>query len=95
MHFVKDHPLDVLDGVRASVEHGAQDLRGHDEAVGVRVHAHVTGDEADICLAEPLSEVAVLLVAEGLDRRRVNGPSHVPGRSHGMGCSQRRERLCM
>ena len=54
----------------APVEHRTQDLRGHDEAVGLRLDLDVAGEEADVKL---LAEVAELLVADRLDGRRVDG----------------------
>ena len=65
------HPIDVLDDVSGSVQHGPQDLGRHDEAGSLGLHADVTREQADIKLL--LREVSELLVADGLDGRGVHG----------------------
>ena len=74
MHFVEDDELDIPYQVRALVEHAAQNLRGHDEAVGFWIDLDVSRQYAYRGGAKRLLEVAVLLVRERLDRRSVDGP---------------------
>ena len=74
VHLVEDDPLHVADEVRAAVQHRSQNFRGHDEARRVRLDAHVPREQPDV---ELLPEIAKLLVADGLDRRRVNRPRAV------------------
>ena len=55
--------------------HGAEDLGGHDHAVGVGIDAHVPGHEADpgaALAAELLRQLAELLVRERLKRGGVH-----------------------
>ncbi len=68
--FVEDEPLDLAHNLRAAVQHRPQNLRRHDEARRVRVDSDVAGHQANV--AELLEQVAVLLVGQRLDRRRVN-----------------------
>mmetsp|Transcript_150019 Transcript_150019/g.482134 ORF Transcript_150019/g.482134 Transcript_150019/m.482134 type:complete len:328 (+) Transcript_150019:2680-3663(+) len=71
---VEDHPLHAVEALVAPIEHGSQDLRGHDDDTGVRVHRHISRDDADSAHAlETLTELAELLVGQGLDRRGING----------------------
>lgn len=47
-HLIEDNPLDVADEIGAPVEHGAKNLRGHDEARRFRIDGHVPCDQAHI-----------------------------------------------
>lgn len=42
MHLIKDNKLQVSSDVRATVQHGAQDLGSHDKARGFGVDLQVT-----------------------------------------------------
>lgn len=48
VHLVEDHPLDVPDHLRAPVQVVPQDLRSHDHAARLLVHAHVASDDPHI-----------------------------------------------
>jgi hypothetical protein len=52
------------------VQHGPQDLCGHDEATGRGVDGDVTRHQPDV--GEDLAEVAKLLVGQCFERRRVD-----------------------
>ena len=43
-YLVKNDPLQVPDDITAVVEHGAEDLRGHNEAGGGGVDLDITGN---------------------------------------------------
>lgn len=55
----------------ARIDHVAQDLGGHDHDGRVTVDRVVAGQQTDLVGSQPLDEVVVLLVREGLDRGRV------------------------
>ena len=74
MHFVEDDELDVSDEISAFVEHTAQNLSRHDQAVGFWIDLDVARQDANRRGAECLLEVAVLLVGQCLDRRGVYRP---------------------
>ena len=69
VHLVEDHVLDVVQGLGAVEDRVAQDLRGHDQDLGLRADRHVPGHQAHVDL-RVVPEVPVLLVREGLDRGR-------------------------
>ena len=62
MHFVEDDELDIPYQVRALVEHAAQNLRGHDEAVSFRIDLNIAGQDTNRGGTECLFEVSVFLV---------------------------------
>ena len=71
--------VDLVDDHRGEVvqplphqQHVAQDLRGHDAQGGLVPDHLIAGDQAHLLLAERRHVVAVLLVAQRLDRRRVD-----------------------
>ena len=77
-YLVENDPLYVSYGVAPSVQHAAQDLRGHDKTVCLGVYTHIPRNQSylrcrrTVCTSarlalELVAEVAVLLVAEGLD----------------------------
>jgi len=70
VHLVEDDPLHLAHHLAPAVEHRAQDLRRHHEAARVHVDGHVAREQAHV--AELLLELAVLLVGQRLDRRRVD-----------------------
>jgi len=83
--FVEDHDAEVLEGQGGReterlclgaglVEQIAKDLRGHDEDLGVGPVLHVARHNADRCLRELAFEIAELLVRQGFDRGRDEGP---------------------
>ncbi len=65
--------------VPAGVDHVAEDLGGHHDHLGVSVDAVVAREQADSVGAVAPHQVAVLLVRQGLDRRRVEDPAVVLG----------------
>ena len=62
---VEYDPAHLPHDLAAAVQHGPQDLCGHDEAGCARIDCDVTGHETNV--GELLVELSVLLVAEGLD----------------------------
>eukprot|EP00968_Pinguiococcus_pyrenoidosus_P024580 scaffold4850_cov213-Pinguiococcus_pyrenoidosus.AAC.14 len=70
VHFVVDHPGHFAHELGAAIEHASQDLRGHDEALRIRVDADIACHEPDVL--ELRLHVPELLVAQRLDRRRVH-----------------------
>ncbi|GIX63248.1 uncharacterized protein BcabD6B2_26830 [Babesia caballi] len=89
VHLVEDHPLHLLHDFAPPVEHRPEDLRRHHHDGGVRVERHVPRHEPDV--HELVAQVAVLLVAQRLDRARVYDPPLVP-QPHG-DCVLRHRRL--
>mmetsp|Transcript_106651 Transcript_106651/g.306834 ORF Transcript_106651/g.306834 Transcript_106651/m.306834 type:complete len:360 (-) Transcript_106651:293-1372(-) len=79
---IEDHPSHLPADVRTPVQHGPQDLGGHDHARRVRVDRDVAGHQPDIL--ELVLQVPVLLVAQRLDRGGIDNPLLVP-QSHGDG----------
>ena len=71
VHLVHDDVAEVVEGARAGVDHVPQHLGRHDDDRGLGVDRAVTGQQADVRGAVPAGEVGVLLVRQGLDRRRV------------------------
>ena len=69
MALVEDDVGQTREGSR--VEHVPEDLRCHDQDRRPRVDLDVTGEESDLGHPELPAEVGVLLVREGLERRRV------------------------
>ena len=78
VHLVEDDPLDLAHQSRAGEDLQPQYLGGHDEAARVLVDGDVARDEADV--AEEQLQLAVLLVGQRLDRRRVDHALAVPER---------------
>ena len=77
---IKDDEIGLAhDGVVA-VHHAAQDLRRHNQARRRRVERDVARDQPHPALSKPPAQLAVLLIGEGLDRRRVDGASAVTQR---------------
>jgi hypothetical protein len=70
VHLVEDDPLDLAHQGRAGESLQPQYLGGHDEAARVLVDGDVACDETDV--AEEQLQLAVLLVRQRLDRRRVD-----------------------
>jgi hypothetical protein len=71
VHLIQDDVAQAGQGGRAPVEHVAQHLGGHHHHRRFAVDAVVAGEQADAVRAVPADEIAVLLVRQGLDRRRV------------------------
>mmetsp|Transcript_8957 Transcript_8957/g.23121 ORF Transcript_8957/g.23121 Transcript_8957/m.23121 type:complete len:409 (-) Transcript_8957:529-1755(-) len=91
VHLVKHYPSHLTANLRSAVEHGPQDLGGHDHARGVWVDRHISRHQADVL--ELVLQVAVLLITQGLDGRRVDDSLFVPQchgdcvfRNHGLTC---------
>ena len=68
VHLVHDDVGEVAERRRAGIEHVAEHLGGHDDNGRLPVDAGVAGEEADVVLAVPCDEIAVLLVRQRLDR---------------------------
>ena len=75
---VHDDVAEPHEGRRGRIHHVAEHLGGHDDDRRLAVDRGVTGEQADVAGAVAADEVGVLLVGEGLDRRRVERLS--PGR---------------
>lgn len=71
MDLVEDGVLEVPDNVRATVEHGAEDLGGHHETRGGLVELKVARDQPNV--TKCALEVTILLVAQSFDGGRVDG----------------------
>ena len=85
VHLVEDHPAESLEGCGSGIQHVAQHLGGHDDHRGVGVDHPVPGHEAHLPGAQGGTQVAELLVGEGLDRGRVEGaPVGLQGPGDGM-----------
>ena len=70
---IEHHGLDISQGIIAfaidlRIQHVAEDLGGHHHDPGLAVEAQVTGEQADIVIAELVAEIAQLLIREGLER---------------------------
>jgi hypothetical protein len=76
---VEHHRLQTRQPAR--VEHVSEDLGGHHQDRGARVHLHVTGEDAHVVGAELAAEVGELLIAERLQRRRVGEAAAVGERT--------------
>jgi hypothetical protein len=74
VHLIEDDKLDVPNEVSALVEHAAQDLRSHNQAVRLRVDLHVAGEDTYRRSREGLLEVPKLLVGQRLDGRSIDRP---------------------
>ena len=73
VHLVHDHVAEPRERARLPVHHVAQHLGRHDDDRGLGVDRRVAGEEADGGRTVAAHEVGVLLVAQRLDRRRVEG----------------------
>ena len=67
VHLVHHHEAETLEQGRAGVQHVAQHLGGHDHDVGIGPDRGVTGQQADPVVAEPVDQLAELLVRQRLD----------------------------
>mmetsp|Transcript_16843 Transcript_16843/g.64133 ORF Transcript_16843/g.64133 Transcript_16843/m.64133 type:complete len:565 (-) Transcript_16843:922-2616(-) len=79
VHLVEDDPLQVAHKICPAIQHASQDLRRHHHARRVRVDTDVARHDAHV-VAVPRPEIAVLLVAQRLDRRSVHAPGTVAHR---------------
>lgn len=68
VHLVHHHIRQAEQRVRTGVQHVAQHLGGHHHDRRLGVDRVVPGQQADVLTAVPADEIAVLLVAERLDR---------------------------
>ncbi len=73
VHLVHDHEPQADQGAGAGVQHVAQHLGGHHHDRRLAVDDVVAGQQADLLGAVAGHQVVVLLVRQGLDRRRVEG----------------------
>jgi hypothetical protein len=65
MTLVEDYVAEIRWGLQ--VKHITQDLRGHDQDGGLRVHLDITGQDPDVFGAELPTKISIFLVAECLD----------------------------
>jgi hypothetical protein len=79
VNFVEDHALDAVEFPRRLEQHVAQDFGRHHHDRGVWVLGDVSGQETDVVPVDR-SQVAELLIAERLDRRRVHDTRAAPER---------------
>jgi hypothetical protein len=70
VHFIEHRELEITEAICAAVQHAPQNLSGHDQTPALRIHRHVTGQQAGIEASG--AEIAVLLVANRLDRARIH-----------------------
>ncbi len=80
VHLVHHDVAETAQRVRAAVEHVAQHLGGHDDDGRLAIDRVIPGEQADVVLAVARDEVAVLLVAQRLDRRCVEALAPQPQR---------------
>lgn len=73
MDLIKDHPLQINESLRSPIEHGPQDLRGHDQTRGLRRYLDIARDQTNVVKSR--LELAELLIGQSLDRRCVNDPN--------------------
>ena len=87
---VEHDRVQALEQVRARQQHVAQHLGGHDDHRRPRPQGGVAGQQPDVLLAVGGDQLPVLLVRQGLERRRVEGLA-VGGQGpvHGVGGHQR------
>ncbi len=71
VHLVHDHEPEAEEGPAPGVQHVAEHLGGHHHDRRLAVDDVVAGQQADLVGAVAVDEVVVLLVAQRLDRRRV------------------------
>src|SRR3989344_3376977 len=89
MHLINDEILHVLHERVAREDHVSVHLRGHDEDARPRVDDHVAGEDANLVIAVQRAEFTVLLVAQGLDGRGVDGnPPLVERLLYGILCDE-------
>ena len=74
MHLIKDDELNIPYQVGTLVEHTTQNLRRHDQTAGLWIYLHISCEDADRRRTKRLLEIAILLVGQGLNRGRINGP---------------------
>ena len=70
VHFVENDPRHFLHDLGAAIEHAAKNLRRHDKTRGSRVDANVASHQANVF--ELFVQIAILLVGQRFDRRRVD-----------------------
>ncbi len=68
MNFVHHNVRQSVNGGGAFIEHVPKDLGGHDNHRRIPVDHTVAGQQANVVVAVSFAQVAVLLVAERLDR---------------------------
>ena len=73
VHLVEDDGVQTLEQVGAGQEHVAQHLGGHDDDGRPGAQGRVAGEQPDVVLAVGGDQLAVLLVGQGLEGRRVEG----------------------
>ena len=71
VHLVHDHIGEVGERRRIGVDHVAQHFGGHDYHLGVRIYRGVSGEQPHVLRTVARHEFAVFLVAERLDRCRI------------------------
>ena len=81
VHLVEHHKADEVEATRVFVDEVAQNLGGHHDDGGVVVDRVLAGDKADHLFAVCADEIVVLLVAQRLQRRRVEDFRAVSERS--------------
>ncbi|OQA40613.1 MAG: hypothetical protein BWY49_00790 [Candidatus Omnitrophica bacterium ADurb.Bin314] len=72
MDLVENDPTRTPDALTVLEKGVPVNLGRHDEQPGARVDRDVAGQDADIGRAEPLLEIAELLITQGFDRGRVD-----------------------
>ena len=72
MHFIKYDPLQIPDDIGAVIQHGTQNLGGHDQTRGLRSDLNVAREQTHV--GEGLPEIAEFLVGQRFDGRCVNSP---------------------
>ena len=70
---VHDDVTEARQGGRTGIHHVAQHLGRHDDDGSLAVDGGVPGEQPDVGGAVAPTEIGVLLVGQGLDRRRVEG----------------------
>ena len=86
MDLVEDHGIQTIQAQESRCSNGlggcptleqeiAQNLRGHDDNLGIWAELDISGHDPDRCLREQLLQVVELLVTEGLDGRCVEDAS--------------------
>ena len=73
MNFVEDDELDVTNQVGAFVQHTSKNFSRHNEAAGLRIYLHISGQDSDGGCGKCLLEIPELLVGQRLDWRGVDG----------------------
>ena len=71
VHLIHDHIAQAGQRGRVGVEHVAQHLGGHDDHGCFRINARIAGEQTHVILTVRAHKVVVLLVAQRLNRGRV------------------------